>query len=233
MHKQRSYQLTQAQIELALGKHTAVAKTLTLLQDQQVNPSFKLFIQTSLAAAQGSYRDVIAFIEQRIAIHQDNARYAGGYLLALELMGDDEKAYKEFLRLQPELAKHILNPATQGEITVTAKNRNLLTYFVQLQARRGSMQLVSDLAHQLDNSFDQGNTRQDIYYARWLLFRQHKEKAKTMILSMMNNGWLPDYNAYLYPEAIMKQLFIDVGLGDEAYQTFLNKNRAQVLAGLN
>jgi len=233
MHKQRSYQLTQAQIELALGKLTAVAKTLALLQDQQVNPSFKLFIQTSLAAAQGRYRDVIAFIEQRIAIHQDNARYAGGYLLALELMGDDEKGYEEFLRLQPELAKHILNPETQGEITVTAKNRNLLTYFVQLQVRRGNMQLVSDLAQQLDNNFLQGNAREDIYYARWLLFRQHREKAKTMILSMMNKGWLPDYNAYLYPEAIMKKLFIDVGLGDKFYQVLLDRNRVQVLAGLD
>jgi len=233
MHKQRAYQLTQAQIELALGKLTAVAKTLTLLQDQQVNPSFKLFIQTSLAAAQRRYRDVIAFIEQRIAIHQDNARYAGGYLLALELMGDDEKAYKEFLRLLPELANHILNPETQGEIAITATNRNLLTYFVQLQNRRGNMQLVSDLAQQLDNSFVQRSARENIYYARWLLFRQHKEKAKTMIISMMNNGWLPDYNAYLYPEAIMNKLFIDVGLGDKTYQTLLNRNRAQVLAGLD
>jgi len=65
------------------------------------------------------------------------------------------------------------------------------------------------------------------------LFRQHREKAKTMILSMMNNGWLPDYNANLYPEAIMKQLFIDVGLGEKSYQALLNRNRAQVVAGID
>lgn len=233
MRKQPSYQLTQAQIELALGKFDAVAATLAKLQGQQVNPSFKLFIQTSLAAAQGRYQDVIAFIEQRMAIHQDNARYAGSYLSVLYQMEDYEKAYKDFLRLRPELADHILNPEAQGEITVTAENRYKLIYFVQLQARRGKMKLVSDLAQQLDNSFAQRNTSQNIYYARWLLFRQHREEAKTMILSMMNNGWLPDYSAQFSPEAIMKQLFIDVGLGDKTYQVLLNINRAQVVAELN
>lgn len=233
MQKQPSYQLTRAQLELGLGKTTAVAETLAHLQHQQLNPSFKLFIQTSLAAAQGRYQDVIAFIEQRIAIHQDNGRYAKAYLLALELMGDDEKAYKNFLRLRPDLADDLLNSEAQGEITVTAENRSLLTYFVQLQARRGKMQSVSDLAQQLDNSFDQEHASQGINYARWLLFRQHKEKAKTLILRLMNNGWLPDYNANLYPEAIMKQLFIDVGLGEQTYQALLNKNRAQVLAGVD
>jgi DNA-binding winged helix-turn-helix (wHTH) protein/tetratricopeptide (TPR) repeat protein len=233
MQKQLSYQLTQAQIELALGKFAAVAGTLQQLQGKQVNPSFKLFIQTSLAAAEERYQDVLAFIEQRMAIHQDHERYAGAYLLALEQMGDDEKAYKDFLRLRPELAHNILNPEAQGEISVSAENRYLLTYFVQLQARRGNMQLVNDLALQLDNSFAQREAPLDIYYARWLLFRQRTEEAKTMILSMMNNGWLPDYNANLYPEAIMKQLFIDLGIGDKTYQALLNKNRAQVVVGLD
>ncbi len=233
IRKQSSYQLTQAKVELALGKFTAVAATLARLQGQQVNPSVKLFIQTSLAAAQGRYPDVIAFIEQRIDMHQDNARYAAAYLSVLEQMGDDEKAYKDFLRLRPDLADKILDPEERGEITVTAKNRYKLVYFVQLQARRGKMQLFSDLAQQLDNSFIQGDAPQNIYYARWLVFRQHGEKAKTMILSMMNNGWLPDYNANSFPEAIMKQLFIDVGLGDKTYQALLNRNRAQVVAGLD
>jgi hypothetical protein len=148
-------------------------------------------------------------------------------------MGDDERAYKDFLRLRPELTHNILNPEAQDEITVTAENRYKLIYFVQLQARRGKMKLVSDLARQLDNSFIQGRTRQNIHYARWLFFRQHGEKAKAMILSIMNNGWLPDYNANSYPESIMKQLFIDLGLGDEVYQALVNKNRAQVVAGLD
>jgi DNA-binding winged helix-turn-helix (wHTH) protein/TolB-like protein/predicted Zn-dependent protease len=232
MRKQRSYQLTQAQIELALGKYSAVAGTLKKLQDKQVNRSFKLFIQTSLAAAQGRYQDVIAFIEQRMAIHQDDARYAGAYLSVLYQMRDDEKAYKEFLRLRPELADNILSRAAQGERISTAKNRYKLMYYVQLQARRGNMHLVSDLAQQLDNSFAHGDVPQDTRYARWLLFRQHKEAAKTMILSMMHNGWLPDYNSVYFADANMKQLFIDVGLGKESYQTLLNKNRAQVVAGL-
>ena len=233
MRKRPSYQLTQGQIELALANFSAVAATLEQLQGQQVNPSFKLFIQTSLAAAQGRYQDVIAFIEQRMVIHQDNVRFAGAYLSVLYQMGDDEKAYKAFLQLRPELAYNILNPEAQGELTVTAENRYKLIYFVQLQARRGKMQLVSDLARQLDNSFAQGHAPQDIYYARWLFFRQHGEKAKTMILSLMNNGWLPDYNANLYPEAIMQQLFIDVGLGEKTYQALLNRNRAQVVVGLD
>jgi len=231
MYKQRSYQLTQAQIELALGKSAAVAETLAQLKDLHVNPSFKLFIQTSLAATQERYQDVIALTEQRMDIHQDSARYARGYLLALELMGDDEGAYRNFLRLRPELAHTILNPEA-GDITVTAVNRNKLTYFVQLQARRGNMAIVSDLAQKLDNSFVE-HSRQDIYYARWLLFRQRKEEAKAMILNIMNKGWLPDYNADSFPEAIMKQLFIDVGLGDKTYQALLNTNRAQVLAGFD
>jgi DNA-binding winged helix-turn-helix (wHTH) protein/TolB-like protein/Tfp pilus assembly protein PilF len=233
MRKQRSYQLTQAQIELALGKLDAVTETLAKLEDQQVNPSFKLFIQTSLAAAEGRYQDVIAFIEQRIAIHQDNARYAGSYLSVLYQMGDYEKAYKDFLRLRPKLADNLINPEAHGEIIVTTKNRYKLIYFVQLQARRGKMKLVSDLAEQLDNSFAQRYTSQNIYYARWLLFRQHKEKAKTMILSMMNNGWLPDYSAKFSPESNMKKLFTDVGLDDKTYQSLLKINRAQVVAGLD
>ncbi len=232
MRKQRSYQLTQAQIELALGKYSAVAGTLKKLQGKQVNRSFKLFIQTSFAAAQGRYQDVIAFIEQRMAIHQDDARYAGAYLSVLYQIGDDEKAYKEFLRLRPELADNILNSEAQGEITMTAKNRYKLMYYIQLQVRRGNMHLVSDLAQQLDKSFAQGHTPQDIRYARWLLFRQHKEATKAMILSMMHNGWLPDYSTDYFPEANMKQLFIDLGLGEKNYQTLLSKNRAQVVDGL-
>ena len=47
----------------------------------------------------------------------------------------------------------------------------------------------------------------------------------------MNNGWLPDYNAKLYPESIMTQLFMGTGLGVEAYQVLLQKNREQVTAG--
>jgi DNA-binding winged helix-turn-helix (wHTH) protein/TolB-like protein/Tfp pilus assembly protein PilF len=233
MRKNFSLQLSLAQIDLVLGKQTTVADTLAQLQGQQVNPSFKLFIQTSLAAAQGRYQDVIAFIEQRMAMHQDNARFAGAYLSVLKLMGEDEKAYKAFLQLRPELADNILNSEAKGEITVTAENRYKLIYFVQLQAQRGKMQLVSNLAQQLDNSFAQGDAPQNIYYARWLLFRQQREKAKTMILNMLNNGWLPDYNANLYPETIMKQLFIDVGLDDKTFQALLNKNRVQVLEGVD
>jgi len=37
----------------------------------------------------------------------------------------------------------------------------------------------------------------------------------------------------LYPEAIMKQLFIDVGLGDKTYQALLERNRVKVMAGLD
>ena len=233
MSKQRSYQLTQAQIELALGEFDVVAETLFRLKGQQVNPSFKLFIKTSLAAAEGRYQDVISFIEQRIAIHQDSARYAGSYLSVLYQIGDDEKAYKAFLRLRPGLTQNIINPTQHGEITVTTKNRYKLIYFVQLQARRGKMKLVSDLAKQLDNSFAKKATSQNIYYARWLLFRKQEEKAKAMILSMMNDGWLPDYSAEFSPEALMKQLFIDVGIGDKTYQTLLNKNRVKVLEGVN
>jgi len=230
MRKRRSYQLTQAQVELALGNSLAVAETLSKLQDKRVNPSFKLFIQTSLAASQGRYEDVIGFIKQRIDMHHDNGRYAGAYLLALELMGDDEQAYEVFLRLLPELAHQLRSQQASAEIVISAENRNLLAFFVQLQARRGKMDLVRDLSQQLDDNFAQRGNPQNIYYARWLLFRGEKEKAKSMIMGMMNNGWLPDYNAYLYPEAIMKQLFIDLELGDKTYQDLLNRNRAQVVA---
>jgi hypothetical protein len=163
-------------------------------------------------------------------MHQDSARYAGAYLSVLYQIGDDETAYNAFLRLRPELVHNILNRETQGEIIVTDKNRNKLMYFVQLQARRGNAHLVSDLAKQLDNNFAQGHVPQYIHYARWLLFRQRPEEAKSMLLTMMHNGWLPDYNADHFPEAIMKQLFIDLGLGDKIYQTLLNRNREQVVA---
>ena len=93
------------------------------------------------------------------------------------------------------------------------------------------MQLVEALAAQLDRSFEQGDSPQDIYYARWLLFRRHQEQSKALILRLMNNGWLPDYNAKMYPKAIMTQLFMETGLGVKAYQVLLQKNREQVTAG--
>lgn len=230
MEKRRSYQLTQAQVNLALGNFSAVADTLLQLENQQVNPSFKLFIETSLAAAQVRYHDVISLIEQRMRLHQDNGRYAGAYLLALELLQQNEKAYAAFLKLRPDLAKYVLNQENNAAIEVTASNRKLLAYFVQLQARRGAMNSVNQLAQQLDESFAKEDTPRDIYYARWLLFRGDKDLAKKETINLMKNGWLPDYNAQLYPEAIMQKLFIETDLGKETYQAMLEQNRAKVIA---
>ena len=232
IEKRRSYQLTQAQIHLALGNHLAVEKTLNKLEGQQINLSFKLFIETSLASSQGRYQDVIEFIEQRMALHQDSDRYAGAYLVALEQLGDDEKAYQAFLRLRPALADKIVHQAQFGDVNIGDDNAYLIAYFVQLQAKRGEFESVSALAQLLDRTFSQGYLLQDIYYARWLLFRGHKERATALILKLMHDGWLPDYNAQLYPETIMQQLFIDTGLGGDAYHELLDKNRTLVSAGM-
>lgn len=164
-----------------------------------------------------------------MAIHQNETRFAQAYLSVLYQMGEDEKAYNAFLRLRPELASKIHPLAPQGKLAVTAQNRYKLMYFVQLQARRGNMHLVNDFAGKIDNSFALGHAPQNIYYARWLLFRQRTEKVKTMILNMMNNGRLPDYDADLFPEAIMKQLFIDTGLGGQTYQGLLSQDHGQVV----
>lgn len=226
--KRRSYQLTQAQIYLALGNHLAVEKTLDRLEGQHVNLSFKLFIETSLASAQGRYQDVIELIERRMALHQDPARYAGAYMLALEQLGDDEKSYQAFLHLRPALADKILHQEQFGDVNIGDDNAHLIAHFVQLQAKRGEFESVSALAQLLDRTFSQGYLLQDIYYARWLLFRGNKERAKALILKLMHDGWLPDYNAQLYPETIIQQLFIDAGLGGDTYQELLDKNREQV-----
>jgi len=232
IEKRHSYQLTQALIHLAMGDHAAVAKTLEKLEGQQVNLSFKLFIEMSLASAQGRYHDVIELIEQRMALHQDTDRYTGAYLLALEQLGDEEKVYQAFLRLRPALADKILHQEKFGDVDIEDDNAYLIAYFVQLQAKRGEFESVSALAQLLDRTFSQGYLLQDIYYARWLLFRGHKERAKALIIKLMHDGWLPDYNAQLYPETIMKQLFIDTGLGRDAYQELVKKNRVQVSASM-
>lgn len=233
MEKRHSYQLTQALIHLAVGDHAAVAETLEKFAGQQVNLSFKLFIEMSLASAQGRYQDVIELIEQRMALHQDSQRYVGAYLMALEQFGDAEKVYQAFLRLRPELADKILHQEKFGDVDIGDDNAYLIAYFVQLQAKRGKFESVSALAQLLDRTFTQGYLLQDIYYARWLLFRGHKERAQTLILRLMRDGWLPDYNAQLYPETIMLQLFIDAGLKRDDYQKLLDNNRAKVLAELN
>ncbi|MCG7530401.1 winged helix-turn-helix domain-containing protein [Psychrobium sp. MM17-31] len=233
MEKRHSYQLTQALIHLAVGDHAAVANTLEKLAGQQVNLSFKLFIEMSLASAQGRYQDVIELIEKRMALHQDAQRYVGAYLMALEQFGDAEKVYQAFLRLRPELADKLLHQEKFGDVDIGDDNAYLIAYFVQLQAKRGKFESVSALAQLLDRTFTQGYLLQDIYYARWLLFRGHKERAQTLILRLMHDGWLPDYNAQLYPETIMLQLFIDAGLKRDDYQKLLDNNRAKVLAELN
>ncbi|MGB0899392.1 MAG: tetratricopeptide repeat protein, partial [Psychrobium sp.] len=233
MEKRHSYQLTQALIHLAVGDHAAVAETLEKLAGQQVNLSFKLFIEMSLASAQGRYQDVIELIEQRMALHQDTQRYVGAYLMALEQFGDAERVYQAFLRLRPELADKILHQEKFGDVDIGDDNAYLIAYFVQLQAKRGKFESVSALAQLLDRTFTQGYLLQDIYYARWLLFRGHKEQAQTLILRIMHDGWLPDYNAQLYPETIMLQLFIDAGLKRDDYQKLLDNNRAKVLAEVN
>lgn len=233
MEKRHSYQLTQALIHLAMGDHAAVLKTLEKLEGQQVNLSFKLFVEMSLASAQGRYQDVIDLIEQRMALHQDTQRYVGAYLMALEQFGDAEKVYQAFLRLRPALADKILHQEKFGDVDIGDDNAYLIAYFVQLQARRGEFESVSALAQLLDRTFAQGYLLQDIYYARWLLFRGHKERAQTLILRLMHDGWLPDYNAQLYPETIMLQLFVDTGLERDDYQKLLDSNRAKVFAELN
>lgn len=220
MRKHPDYRLTRAQIELALGDYNAVSDTLAQLQHKTINPSFMLFIQTSLAAAQGRYQALIGYLKQRMEIHQDKARFSDAYLSVLYQMGDYEQAYKTFLQLRPELSS--------SDIAVNQDNRYQLIYYVRLQYQRNNMHLVAALAEKIERSFATIPAKDNIYYAQWLVLRGQKEQAKAMILSLMHNGWLPDYDADLFPEAIMVQLFINTALGQQAFDHLLSINRDQV-----
>ncbi|MBV1908005.1 MAG: winged helix-turn-helix domain-containing protein [Kangiellaceae bacterium] len=225
LEKRINSQLTAAQIKLSLGLIDQVATLLTSLEDKTVNPSFMLFMRASLATASGKYELAEQLFRERLLLHQNNERFIFPYVIALQKNGHFQQALDNLLKYQPQIS--------QPDISVNLNNHYILATYTQLMNKLFRRSEVAELEEQLDRWFIENLVNHDVSYAQWLLFRGQSDKAKILLLKLMEQGWLPDFNVSVYPQTKMRQLFIESGLGEPLFIQLLKDNRDKVLRRSN
>jgi len=215
--KQPNFALTKAQIDLALGDLNSAIATVKTSEEISVNPSFLLFIKLAVATAQGEHKKALDLLTEREELHNTSQIFSVARVIILSQMGEYEVALDTLLQSNSEISK--------TETIVTEKNIEVFLLYHYLQRHIPQQaKLAEAQLNQLALLF---NSQQDpsISQAHWYLLQRDITKSKEVVLNMLNTGWLPDYNSDMYPEARMKKLFIDTGLGEQKYEALLEKNR--------
>ena len=220
MQKHLNAQLTASQIQLSLGNFESVRKILEALDGKTVNPSFILYMKASLAAAEQDTQAAVKFLKQRLVMHQDNERFVMPYIIALLENGSHEQALEAFVKFAPQLFK--------SDVKIDRDNQYQLAVLVQLQTNLGLVDDAKVMIDRLEGWFSNNETDDDFWKADWLLFRGNKETAGSILLELMQSGWLPDYNAEMFPVVKMRRLFIASGLGDQVFERMLAANREKI-----
>ncbi|NQZ90495.1 MAG: winged helix-turn-helix domain-containing protein [Colwellia sp.] len=219
--KQPNFALTKAQIDLALGDIDSVLDTIKVADKISVNPSFLLFIKLAVATAQAEHHRALELLDEREKLHNTFEVFSTSRVIVLSQMGKYQAALGTLLKYNPELAK------VYTVVTEQNMERFLLYYLLQVQLPLQA-KLTTNQLSQLALLFNELSTA-SIAQAEWYLLQGNIEQAQDTILAMFNDGWLPDYNNDMYPEARMKKLFINTELGEQKYQLLLKINRELVI----
>ncbi|WP_042152077.1 hypothetical protein [Pseudoalteromonas sp. '520P1 No. 412'] len=135
-------------------------------------------------------------------------------------MKEYQTALDLLVKLNPEISK--------SDTIVTEHNMNIFSLYHLIQNHVDQHNtLTTTQLNQLALLFDKQSIG-NISQAQWHLLQGQIDKSKEVVLNMLNTGWLPDYNMDMYPEARMKKLFIETGLGEDKYTTLLEANRILV-----
>jgi DNA-binding winged helix-turn-helix (wHTH) protein/Tfp pilus assembly protein PilF len=220
MQKHLNAQLTASQIQLSLGNFESVRQVLNSLDGKIVNPSFILYMKASLAAAEQDTQAAVNFLKLRLVMHQDNERFVMPYINALLENGSLDEALEVFVNYAPQLLK--------SDVKINHDNQYQLAILVQLQADLGLVDEAKVMIERLDSWFSINQSKDSYSKAEWILFRGNKERAGSILISLMRSGWLPDYNAETFPVVKIRRLFIDSGLGVRVFERYLMENRAKV-----
>ncbi len=216
------HRLTQVQIKLALGD-IAVETLLQALQEKKINPAFSLYMKASVQAASGDIEGALALLKQRLEMHKDRVRFVMPYLSVLYYLGNYEQVYQTLAELKPKLSK--------GDVVIDKDNQYLVAFYVRLQFKRGQP-VPAGLVEKLDQWFATSTPKPNHYLAGWLVDRGQLVSAKLMLLALMKDGWLPDFNEDMLAEYKMRALFVAVGLDEAVFDGLLAENRARVVVGL-
>jgi DNA-binding winged helix-turn-helix (wHTH) protein/Flp pilus assembly protein TadD len=220
MEKNLNGQLTASQIQLSLGNTEPVRQVLQQLEGKTVNPSFVLYMKASLAAAEQDTQGALKFLKQRLMMHQDNERFVMPYINALIENGSLQQALIAFKKYAPQLPN--------SDVEINRDNQYQLAILVQLQTDLGLINEAEHLIARLDQWFANNEVEDNFWKADWLMFRGQKERASSILMALMHSGWLPDYNAETFPVVKMRRLFIESGIGEDAFEKMLTDNRQQV-----
>lgn len=217
MAKSPYYQTTKAQISLALGQLDQALAEFAAIDQNQLNPGFVLYMQASFKTAQGDLEAAAGLLKRRLEMHPDKRRFVLPYLSNLGFRGEVDEAYRLLLRYAPELKN--------GEFVITQDNQYLLAFYLYLQHQRQQLQTEQALLERLDQWFVDNPPTQDHYYALWLAFRGHPD-AQKVLLALMEQGWLPDFNEDMLAVERLRQAFESSGLKAAEFDKLLLKNRA-------
>ncbi|MCJ8268503.1 MAG: hypothetical protein MJK04_03785, partial [Psychrosphaera sp.] len=89
--------------------------------------------------------------------------------------------------------------------------------------------VAGGLVEKLDQWFATTAPKPNYYLAAWLVDRGQMVSAKLMLLTLMQDGWLPDFNEDMLAEQKMRALFVAVGLGEGVFDGLLAENRGMVM----
>ncbi len=225
LSKSPNYRLTEAQVRLSLGQIDRVINILSELDDRNINPSFLLYMQASLASVQGEHEKVVSLLRERLLIHQNNERFVLPYVLALF----QNQQYQDALVM---LEKH-LPELTDSNIEITFDNQFALSIYLQTLDKLNQSSATKQVTQRLSRWFVEQPQRPSLWLANWLNFTGEKAKARTLLTKLLKQGWLPDFNSEVFPLNTMKKLFIESGLGEQVFYQWLAVNRQLVLDGMN
>lgn len=221
LSKSPNYRLTEAQVRLSLGQIDRVTTILNELDGRNINPSFLLYMQASLASVQGEHEKVVSLLRERLLIHQNNERFVLPYVLALF----QNQQYQDALVI---LEKH-LPELTDSNIEITFDNQFALSIYLQTLDKLNQSSVTKQVTQRLSRWFVEQPQRPSLWLANWLNFTGEKAKARTLLIKLLKQGWLPDFNSEVFPLNTMKKLFIQSGLGEQVFYQRLAVNRQLVL----
>lgn len=218
--REPNYQLTQAQVWLALGENEKVSKRLASSAPSQLNPSFELYVRASLKVAQGDYSQAAELLRQRREIHRGTRRFDMPYVETLIYSGQLQQAQKIFLNAFPEFKTNA--------IKIESSNVYLAMFYLQLLNKLESLDDWQGIIQAVDQQIADKEYPKNFYVAQWLAFRGQVHPAKSMVLDMMRDGWLPDTNAELFALVKMRQLFVKLGVAESEFNALLALNVSKV-----